>query len=326
MNRMKWAFVGFVLLPCALAYGAPPAPLPTLPAGDGTPQPVVQQHAASTDQVRRGIVSVEIGAKPVALGTVLGTDGRVLTALSALGASSECDVRYADNHVVHARVGHKDPSVDLALLVPQAGKWTDGLPASENDPAWVELRGMALGGGKIAPVAAKVKGRVEARAKDGSPLSNMLDVDIASPVAGAPLIDNAGAVAGVMIRACKAADAGPCAPVWVAAPVATLRSFLAKTPANAVQPAPWLGINGVPDASGPSKGVRVVAVAPQSPAEKAGLRAGADLIAAVDGQPVDRPEKMAELISKHAVGETVKLLVLSQEKFREVAVVLKSAP
>jgi serine protease Do len=105
-----------------------------------------------------------------------------------------------------------------------------------------------------------------------------------------------------------------------------MRSFLVKTPTTATQPAPWLGLNGTADASGTSKGVRVVAMAPGSPAEKGGLKAGADLIAAVDGQPVETPERMSELIGRHAIGETVKLLVLSGDKFREVAIVLKAAP
>jgi S1-C subfamily serine protease len=74
-----------------------------------------------------------------------------------------------------------------------------------------------------------------------------------------------------------------------------------------------------------------MAVAPQSPAEKGGLKAGgdhaqADLIVAVDSQPVDTPEKLADFISKHSVGERVKLLVLSGEKFREVLVTLHAAP
>src|SRR5205823_9095439 len=144
--------------------------------------------------------------------------------------------------------------------------------------------------------------------------------------AGAPLIDGGGAVAGIIVRACKAGDSGPCTPIWIGAPVHTMRTFLMKTPQNAVQPAPWLGLNGVSDAAGASKGVRVVAVAPGSPAEKAGLKAGADLIAGVDGQPVDTPERMSELIGRHAIGEPVKLLVVSGEKFREVAIVLKAAP
>jgi serine protease Do len=92
-----------------------------------------------------------------------------------------------------------------------------------------------------------------------------------------------------------------------------------------------LGIVGAPDSSGNTHGVRVMAVAPQSPAEKGGLKANedrmqADLIVAVDSQPVDTPEKLADFISKHSVGERVKLLVLGADKFREVLVTLHAAP
>jgi serine protease Do len=117
-----------------------------------------------------------------------------------------------------------------------------------------------------------------------------------------------------------------CSPAVFGAPVTAIRSFLSRTPASAAVPAPWLGIRGEADGSGTARGVRVVAVAPQSPAEKAGLKSGSDVIVAVDGQPIDSPEKLADAIGKHAPGETVKLLVLSQDKFRDVSVALRAAP
>jgi S1-C subfamily serine protease len=123
----------------------------------------------------------------------------------------------------------------------------------------------------------------------------------------------------------------------VAAPVAAIRSFLmsspaaaaapvAASPAPAAAPAPWLGIRGEPQVAGSVHGVHVLAVAPQSPAETSGLKPSTDIIAAVDGESVDSPQKLSELIGKHAVGETVKLLVFGQGKFREVPVVLRAAP
>jgi S1-C subfamily serine protease len=69
-------------------------------------------------------------------------------------------------------------------------------------------------------------------------------------------------------------------------------------------------------------GVRVVAVAPSSPAEKAGLKAGVDVIGSVDGQPVDAPEKLAEMIASRAAGDTIQLLVLSGSELRTIQVVL----
>ena len=68
------------------------------------------------------------------------------------------------------------------------------------------------------------------------------------------------------------------------------------------------------------RGVRVVATASSSPAEKAGLRPTADVIVAVDGQPVDTSARLAELIDRHTVGDTVKLLVFSDSGYRNVPV------
>jgi S1-C subfamily serine protease len=108
--------------------------------------------------------------------------------------------------------------------------------------------------------------------------------------------------------------------------VAAIRSFLTKAPALPAAQPPWLGIRGETDAGGSVRGVKVMAVAPQSPAAASGLKPASDVIAAVDGTPVDSQEKLAEAIGKHAPGDTVKLLVFGQDHFREVAVVLRAAP
>ena len=137
----------------------------------------------------------------------------------------------------------------------------------------------------------------------------MLDVDVKGPLfAGAPLLDAAGSVVAVLVRECKgegpeprgepgwawgnpsqsAARAAACAPVVVAAPVSTIRTFLSSVPSAATPAAaPWLGIRGESDTSAAVHGVKVLAVAPQSPAEQAGLKAPSDVIAAVDGQAVE---------------------------------------
>ncbi len=318
------------------------AALPPLPGGAGATATAPQAAGApaspppaaglSLERVTRGVVTLERDGRLLGVGTVLSGDGRVLTALSALAGSDAADVRYADGTVVHAKVGHRDKTWDLALLIPLTGKWTEGLSASELDPSATELRGLvASHPGHPAIVPAQLRGPIEARARDGGDTLNALDVEIKGiPSFGGPITDAQGGVIGVVVRACKPADAGPCSPLTVAAPVAALRQFLVRTPLNAVAPSPWLGIVGEPDSTGNTHGVRVMAVAPQSPADKGGLKANtdrshADLIVAVDGKPVETPERLAELISKHSVGESVKVLVLSGDKFHELTVTLRSA-
>lgn len=350
------------------AFADPPAaqPLPALP-GQSAPQAAGATQPGQTPQtppttpppfpsaqqlyehVRRGVVAIERNGIPIAIGTVLGGDGRILTALSGLGGSDGADVRYADGTIVHTKVGHSDRASDLALLVPQSGKWTDGLTASEADPNSADVRAMLpFRGGRLAPSEAGFKGLTEAHTREGDALTRMFDIALkAPPIAGAPVLDSTGSVVAVLVRACKGAapeaspsvegspwaawagqpavKAAPCTPVVVGAPVSAIRSFLVKTPTTAVVPAPFLGVRGETQEAGTAHGVRVTAVAPSSPAEKSGLKPSSDVIVAVDGAPVGTPEKLAETIGKHVVGDTVKLLVLGDEKFREVAVVLHSA-
>ncbi len=398
------ALSAFAASPVAAQPSRGGAPLPELPANGGSDSPTPAQaldpasdsapaaaprQAAPPDtaapqltprqlyeHVRRGVVVVERNGAPSAIGTVLGGDGRILTALSGLGGSEGPDVRYADGTRVHAKVVYSDKALDLALLAPDAagstsaGRRTEGLAASEMDPAAAEIRAMLPGGGMhLGPAFAALKGRVDAHSQSGAALMRMLDVGVqGAPVAGAPLLDPTGDVVAVLVRACKgpppAAPAAPtlgawpqvappassprdgaCQPTVIGAPVSQVRAFLAEamraaaampssapTPAAAVPAAPatapWLGIRGESERAGAGgvRGVRVVDVAAGSPAAKAGLTAAGDVIVAVDGQSIDSPEKLGESIGKHAIGDSVKLLVFNGSQFREINVVLRPAP
>jgi serine protease Do len=328
--------------------GATPSVRGASAAGSNTAPPVAGPEGIDIrklyEHLRRGVVAVERNGVPTAVGTVLGGDGRVLTALSALGGADAVDVRYADGTAVHAKVGESDTGLDLALLIPKSAKWREGLSASEADPTGAMLRAMlpaAMKGGGFGPAIAGVRGLAEAHSRDGQALLDLLDVDLkGAPIAGAPLLDANGGVVAVLVRACKGAaaeggdvgGANGCVPVVLGAPVTALRSFLSHAPTAAVvpavpaAPAPWLGIRGEPETDGNVRGVRVTAVAPSSPAEKAGLKAASDVIVAVDGKPIDTPEKLAEAIGKHSPGDSVKLLVFGGDKFREPSVALRAAP
>jgi S1-C subfamily serine protease len=302
---------------------------------------------AGQQRISRGVTTVERGGQVLAVGTVLfNFGGRILTALSPLGGSDLADVRYSDGSVVHTRVGHRDKAWDLALLVPLSGHWEDGLPQSLLQPSPPEVKSLVANRpGRPMVVPGHIRGTLDVRGPAGEELPGALDVDLqgAAPTVGAPLLDGDGGVVAVLVHACRATlpptpaagaappQATPCSPLVVGAPVTSIRNFVAHTPATATAPSPWLGIVGSTE-TGPTHGVRVMAVAPDGPAEKGGLKgsddkAQSDLIVAVDAVPIDTQEKLGEIIGKHAIGDKVKLLVLGPDgKFREAVIALRPAP
>lgn len=316
--------------PVAQLPAALPAPRQT------TPQPALTTPPGPTveEKAQRGVVVIERAGQIIALGTALAGDGRVLTALSPLGSGNDIDVRFADGTVVRAKLGHHDRVWDLALLVPQSGKWTDGLIASTKDPVRPEavIRSFTTTRNKVAPGPMVIRGRRDLLGADDVPLPGALELGSrVSPLdLGSPIIDEDGRVVSLLVRGCAPNEGKPCTPVAFGVPISVVRSFFKTVPATAVAPSAWLGIQGVSEVGAVAKGVRVQSVLPDSPAFEAKLLGGdssvSDTILAVDGVPVTSPEALAEAIKTHAVGEKVPLLLFGQGKYRQVTVALRQAP
>ncbi|WP_437723195.1 S1C family serine protease [Sorangium sp. So ce861] len=291
-------------------------------------EPPVEERAA------RGVAIVERGGQVLGLGAVLAGDGRILTALSPLGAGNDLTARLADGTTVRVKLGHHDRVWDLALLVPQTGRWTEGLTASSRDPVRqdAQIRSFSAARGKVAAVPIVLRSHRTLLGGDDRQLDDAIELGSrVSPLdLGAPLIDEDGRVVAILGRGCAPNEGKPCTPVAFGAPISAIRGFLRAVPPTAVQPAGWLGIQGVSEAAPVAKGVRVTEVHPGSPADEARLkggdRAASDMILAVDGVPVTSPEALADAIRTHAVGEKVPLTLLSGGKYRQVTVVLRSAP
>ena len=304
------------------------------PAASGTPATATAPTLDPIERARRGVVTLERGGEILGLGTVLKDDGRVITALSALGDGNNIDLRYADGSTVRSRVGHSDRAWDLALLIPQSGRWPEGLTASDGDPlrSGAQLRAF-LPGKHVSPATVLVKDKRSLLGADGQVVRDVLNVTtkVGAKELGSPIVDETGGVVGVLGRACVPVEKGPCTPTAFAAPTDALRAFLRTTPVSAVPPAAWLGIQGVSDHAGALPGVRVSSVSPESPADEAGLRGGvdkakSDLLVAVDDKPVATPEALSATLREKAPGDRVKLLVLSEGKLRDVQAVLRAAP
>jgi serine protease Do len=290
--------------------------------------------AAEASAITAGVVTLERAGKPLGLGTVMNGDGRIVTALSALGNARHVDVRYADGTVLPARLGHANHARDLALLVPDNARHKQGLRASRataGKPG--ALRPFAAQGGKAALAAAltPAEGSVSATGGDGKALSDVIVFTTALPPtsAGTPLLDASGEVAAIATRAFRRTPGAQVAPVLVGTPVSVVRDFLRAAPVTAAIPRAGIGIQGDAFDTGVARGVRVTAV--RGPALAAGIRASrgsgvADVILALDGVPVATPEALAEATENRAIGDPVDVLLLSAGRYRHVTLVVAEAP
>ncbi len=288
------------------------------------------------DRARQGVVLLERQGKPIAVGTVLKGDGRILTALSSLGHGNGVDARFADGSVSQVRVGHSDRAWDLALLVPQNGRWRTGLRASRLrlPDAEASLHAFTLVANKqLMPSRTLITGPRTLLGGDSTLLRDALElISQFTPIdVGSPILDARGDVMAVVARACAPVKQDGCTQGPYGVPVSAVKAFLRSVPPSAIPPAPYLGIRGAAGDNGTVRGVRVVEVNPDSPAAAAGIRTMdgknvGDLVIAVDGRPVTTPEQLASYINGRAVGDSVDLLLYGGTKFRQVSVTLRAPP
>jgi serine protease Do len=280
---------------------------------------------------------------------VLRSDGRILSALSALGHGNFVQARFADGSTLGLRVVHSDRASDLALLAPDGGHWTAGLRASALDlpAAGTALHRFRARGSRLEDSSVTVSGQQTLLGRDGATLNDMLVLSsrFNDDELGSPLLDDRGEVAAIVVQAC-APSADSCQLSTFGAPVSALRQFLRGAPPREPLPAAWLGFRGAAAHDGSVAGVRVTAIDANGPAAQAGLRAAGaarsseandsdgDLIVAVEDVPVTTPEEMRDAINRFALSPArkdavaterrVRLLVFGSGKFREVALPLRA--
>lgn len=323
---------------------ATPSQHPTVAAPDQpTTTPVASAEAKVTDakgpdlaNLRQSIVVIEQSKRPVAIGCVLGGDGRILTALSPIGTGNSLSARYANGESKRLRVAASHRGMNLALLSPEDTRFSQGLRASRliaDEPAaharW--LRGNQAGPGIVA--ATGPLHRETLTGGDDYALHEVFTVGfVPRPLElGSVLIDGNGDVLGLMSQACQTQPNGNCRTVAYAIPVAMIKEFLRTVPAGAVSPAPWIGLRVVETEGCAVKSLRIAAVDSRGPVATLGLHAGkdansADLLVAIDGIAVGSSRAFDEILHRHKVGDRVRLLLLADGRYREITAVLGREP
>lgn len=279
-------------------------------------------------------------------GIILTADGLILTNNHVVAGASSLTVFTSDGKQYKGTFVAGDASNDYAFIRIEA----KGLkPAKLGDSSSVQIGqrvvaiGNALGqfqntvtdgiiSGKGRPVTASDSGSGEGAEN----LQNLFQTDAAiNPGnSGGPLVDLDGNVIGM-----NTAVAGNAQNIGFAIPVDEIKAAIASVEKQGKIEKPYLGVRYIPITQSfarannltVSKGAYIagniqnLAVLPNSPASKAGLKEG-DIITKIGSQEIDQDHTLTALLSKKKVGETVKLTYIRDGKTETVEVKLELAP
>ena len=267
-------------------------------------------------------------------GFILDPSGLVVTAAHVVGNATRVIVSTQGGEDYPARVVGADDLTDLALLRVEARAPLPAVPWGNSDAIrvgqWVMAAGNPFGLGGTVTV-----GIVSGRGRDigSGPFDDFLQTD--APInpgnSGGPLFNLAGEVIG--INTAIYSPTGASAGIGFAVPSDLARPILGQLRASGRVDRGWLGV-AVQDPSpeeagrrgaGAARGVLVAGVERGSPAARAGLRQG-DQVVAINGVRVETSRALVRNIAATPPGQTVRLSVLRDGRPSEIPVQVGRRP
>jgi S1-C subfamily serine protease len=308
-----------------------------------------------------GLLDTESGEGGQGSGFVLDGEGYVATNAHVVTTSTgpggeraqNVFVEFSDGNRVPAEIVGDDPNADVALLKLETGGLSltplrlgrsssikVGEPVAAIGSPFGENQSLSIG------VVSAVDRNIESLTRFSIGNAIQTDAAINPGNSGGPLLDARGRVIG--INAQIKSESGGGEGVGFAIPVDAVRRSLDELRRRGRVSYGYLGVSSVvlwPQAAkrlglDVRDGAVVQRVEPDSPAEKAGLRAGegeiefqatsiptgGDVIVAVDGQRLTRRDDLADVISAKRAGERVNLQVLRDGEARTVEIELGQRP
>jgi serine protease DegQ len=280
--------------------------------------------AGAVENAAASVVRVNGRRRRSGSGVVLGQN-KVLTASHVLEREEDLSVETADGRTLPARFAGRDHATDLAVLD------VDGLDVEPASPAEGDARvgqiSLAVGSHSRGEGPRATLGVVSAvggpvRTRRGPRLERYIQTD-ATPYpgfSGGPLIDARGKVLGIMVSGWGrgAAFAIPADIAWRTAGTLSERGSVKRG---------YLGILSQPvrlpdgERLGLTQrgGLLVVGVEDGSPAGRGGLIVG-DILAALDGQPVEDTDDLLVLLAGDRVGRPVPVKLVRGGELTEVEI------
>ncbi|MBK5932141.1 serine peptidase [Halochromatium salexigens] len=266
-------------------------------------------------------------------GFILSPDGYILTNAHVVEAADEIIVRMSDRREFVAQVIGADERSDIALLKIEAAD----LPAVElGDSSAIEVGEWVLAiGSPFGFEHSATAGIISAKGRS-LPSENYVpfiqtDVAINPGNSGGPLFDLSGRVVGVNSQIYS--RTGGFMGLSFAIPIDVAIDVVEQLKEKGRVSRGWLGVlvqDVTRDLAEPfglvhPTGALVSQVLPNSPAEKAGLRAG-DIILTFDGIDVPTSSNLPPLVGVTKVDVTVEVELLRHGERRTVAVTLAELP
>jgi putative serine protease PepD len=304
------------------SFGSRRSPPFSLPRGGFGPSAadVVAGIAPSVVGIR--VDAGDGGGPRQGTGLVVSSTGDVVTNAHLLQGAGTVEVIVPGQAAPRAAaVVGTDPATDLALVRITGTSALDTASLAGSGPVSAGDDVVVIGNALGLPTGPTVtKGIVSALGRSASIGSSTVegliqtDADIGPGNTGGPVVDVDGDVVGIATSAATAASGttggtggtggtGASAEHF-AVPVDVVRAVLDRLRG----PAARLGVTGA-DAADGSPGASVVAVAPGSPADEAGLRLG-DRVVRLDGVDVTDAPSLAAAVRAHRAGDVVELVVV----------------
>ena len=266
--------------------------------------------------------NASLGATREGSGVVINEDGYIVTIGYVVMEASAIEVVTQDNRVVPARLAAYDHASGFGLLRALAPlnvtpmKLGQSAELQQREPVMV----LPAGGREAASVAYVVSKRRFTGSWEYLLESAIFTSPPTMQWAGAALVNKEGLLVGIgslLVR--ETAEPGTALPGNMFVPIDELKPILPDLIAKgrrAEPPRPWLGV-----ATEELQGrLFVTRVSPESPADKAGMRAG-DIVLGVGGQPVRNHVEFYERVwARGAAGASVPLRVLQGAEMKDITV------
>jgi S1-C subfamily serine protease len=297
--------------------------------------------------VAAGFFLMEVPSEGAGSGVVLDGQGHILTNFHVVEDAREIQVLLHDGSAHEARVVGVDPATDVAVLRIDAPDVSlqPAVFGSSHDLR-VGQRVFAIGNpfGLERTLTTGIISSLNRSlpTKTGRTIKSIIQTDAAiNPGnSGGPLLDSGGLLIGMTTAI--ASRTGQSSGVGFAIPVGTLRRIVPQLIARGRVVRPDAGIARVYQSEA---GLLVAAVIPDGPAERAGIkgfrvvrerrrqgpfmvdvervdRSGADLIVAVEGQPVKTADDFLSAVESRNPGDKVLIRVLREGRELDIPVVL----